>query len=114
MESSRPVGDYGAKPRIDDSKRLEAWGDAETHAAAVAAGKASPLDSAAGGGNGGANGAAGAGVAGAAGVDPLTPQLRELLSEVAVATVSAELRKRGYVDIFLDGVKPTKPGVKTY
>lgn len=125
VESSRPVGDYGAKPRIDDSKRLEAWGDAETHAAAVAAGKASPLDSAAGGGNGGANGAAGAGAgangagangagaAGAAGADPLTPQLRELLSEVAVATVSAELRKRGYVDIFLDGVKPTKPGVKT-
>lgn len=39
---------------------------------------------------------------------PLTQEIRELLEEVAVATVSAQLRKLGYVDIFIDGVFPDR------
>lgn len=93
-QGTTAFGDFGNTPKIDDAQRIEAWGDEAEHAAAVAAGKASPLDS--------ANAAAAQG--------PLTDEIRELLSGVAVATVSAALRKRGYVDIFIDGVHPNHEG----
>lgn len=77
--------DYGNKPQINDLQRIEAWGSEEEHTAAVEAGKASPLDN----------------------PPVLTDEIRELLDGVAVATVSAALRKRGYVEgIFIDGVYP--------
>ena len=85
-EGSTPFGDFGNTPKIDDLQRIEAWGDEATHAAAVAAGKASPLER--------------------TDAPVLTDEIRELLDGVAVATVSAALRKRGYVDIFIDGVHP--------
>src|SRR6478735_4178461 len=51
-----------------------------------------------------------------AGVEPpqpvLTSELRGLLSGVAVATISAELRKRGYPHTSIDGVHPLTPGTR--
>ena len=102
-EGTHEFGDFGNKPKIDDLQRIEAWGDEAAHAAAVAAGKASPLESA-----GEDPGALTSSATGATG--PLTPEIRELLGGVAVATVSAALRKRGYVDIFIDGVHPNHEG----
>ncbi|MBL3687518.1 fumarylacetoacetate hydrolase family protein [Leucobacter zeae] len=93
-----PFGDFGTKPAIDDRQRVEAWGDEAAHAAAVAAGKASPLDSDV------------AAAAAPTSAGPLTDEIRALLDGVAVATVSAALRKRGYVDIFIDGVHPNHEG----
>lgn len=90
-QGTRAFGDFGNKPKIDDTQRIEAWGDEATHAAAVAAGRATPLE---------ASGS----------TSPLTDEIRELLDGVAVATVSAALRKRGYVDIFIDGVHPNHEG----
>ena len=43
---------------------------------------------------------------------PLTAKIRELLAGVAVATVSAALRRRGYTDVFIDGVGSNKPGAR--
>lgn len=40
----------------------------------------------------------------------LTPELRERLAKVAVATLSVELRKRGYDTVSIDGVRPLVPG----
>lgn len=40
----------------------------------------------------------------------ITDEIRSQLDGVAVATVSAALRKRGYVDIFIDGVHPNHEG----
>lgn len=91
-QGTHAFGDFGNKPKADDLQRIEAWGSTEEHAAAVAAGRATPLDSA-------TNEDQQASQA-------LTPEIRELLEGVAVATVSAALRKRGYVDIFIDGVFP--------
>jgi 5-oxopent-3-ene-1,2,5-tricarboxylate decarboxylase / 2-hydroxyhepta-2,4-diene-1,7-dioate isomerase len=52
----------------------------------------------------------------AAGIGPtqplLTEELRALLDEVAVATLSAELRKRGYPHSTIDGVHPLTPGTR--
>lgn len=42
----------------------------------------------------------------------LSPELRERLSNVAVATLSAQLMKRGYKNITIDGVHPLVPGTK--
>ena len=98
-QGTREFGPFGNTPEIDDKQRIEAWGDEALHAAAVAAGRATPLEMAPG-----ADAAAGS--AGERSGSVLTPEIRQLLDGVAVATVSAALRKRGYVDIFIDGVHP--------
>lgn len=100
-QGSQAFGTFGSTPRVDDLQRIEAWGSEEAHAAAVVAGRATPLDS--------------ANDSNDRGEDPapqsaLTAEIRELLDGVAVATVSAALRKRGYVDIFIDGVFPNHEG----
>ena len=95
-----PFGDFGTKPKADDLQRIEAWGSEQEHAEAVAAGRATPLD--------GPTEAAADATDPAA--SPLTPEIRAQLEGVAVATVSAALRKRGYVDIFIDGVHPNHEG----
>ncbi|WP_413452512.1 fumarylacetoacetate hydrolase family protein [Georgenia phoenicis] len=40
----------------------------------------------------------------------LTPELRRRLAAVAVATLSVQLRKRGYDTVSMDGVRPLVPG----
>lgn len=89
-------GDFGNTPAVNDLQRIEAWGSEDEHAAAVAAGRATPLTE-----QGTADTAAGT---------ALTAEIRELLSGVAVATVSSALRKRGYTEIFVDGVYPNHEG----
>ena len=98
VQGTRAFGDFGDQPAVDDLQRIEAWGSDEEHAAAVAVGRATPLDAPAGSG------------AEEASASPLTAEIRELLDGVAVATVSAALRKRGYVDVFIDGVHPNHEG----
>lgn len=86
-QGTKEFADFGHKPTVDDLQRVEAWGGVEEQAAAVSARRATPLE-------------------GPANESPLTPEIHELLSGVAVATVSAALRRRGYTDIFIDGVLP--------
>lgn len=95
-QGEHAFGDFGTKPAIDDDQRIEAWGSEAELAAAVADGRASALDS-----------AAATADAAPAGLDPA---VRELLSQAAVATISAALRKRGYHDVFIEGVFPNHPG----
>ncbi len=90
-------GDFGSKPAVDDLQRIEAWGSADEHAAAVAAGRATPLE--------GTPGRAAASVA-----PVLTDEIKEHLAGVAVATLSVSLRKRGYHDIFIEGVSSNHAG----
>lgn len=104
-QGTTAFGDFGTKPAIDDAQRIEAWGSEAEHAAAVAAGTASPLDGPA---NGAADASAAASPAPAA--TGLTDDVRELLSSAAVATISAALRKRGYHDVFIEGVFANHPG----
>lgn len=88
-----PFGDFGTKPKIDDAQRIEAWGSEAEHAAAVADGRASALDSPT-----------------AEAPEVLTDEVRTLLDGVAVATLSVALRKRGYHDIFIEGVRANHAG----
>lgn len=90
-QGTHAFGSFGNQPEVSDHQRIEAWGSEEQHAEAVAAGRAQPLDAAA---------------EKEEARSPLTDEIRGLLDGVAVATVSAALRKRGYVDIFIDGVTP--------
>ncbi|WP_182354310.1 fumarylacetoacetate hydrolase family protein [Flaviflexus huanghaiensis] len=51
----------------------------------------------------------------AAGLEPafeLTPKIRERLANVAVATLSSQLRQAGYPNVSIDGVHPMTPGTK--
>ncbi|WP_200952542.1 fumarylacetoacetate hydrolase family protein [Agromyces sp. Soil535] len=88
-EGMVPFGDFGSRPDVDDRQRIEAWGDAR-----------------------------------AAGLDPgeapdaappafeLTDELRDLLASVGTATLSVQLRKRGYTDVFIEGVRANRPGAR--
>ncbi|CAG7607642.1 fumarylacetoacetate hydrolase family protein [Leucobacter soli] len=93
VAGTHEFGGFGSAPKVDDLQRIEAWGSEEEHATAVAAGRATPLE-----------------VAADSPQNPLTDEIRAQLDGVAVATVSAALRKRGYTDIFIDGVHPNHEG----
>ncbi|WP_400994211.1 fumarylacetoacetate hydrolase family protein [Agromyces sp. GXQ0307] len=112
-------GDFGSEPAVDDLQRVEAWGSEAEHAAAVAAGRATPLTSGGRGaseasvsrpGDGESRYGEGAPTRPTDGEFELTDELRGQLSSVAVATLSVALRKRGYHDIFIEGVSANHPG----
>lgn len=87
-EGDVPFGEFGSTPEVDDRQRIEAWGDAR------AAGLDEPATDAA---------------------EPafeLTDELRALLGSVGTATLSVQLRKRGYTDVFLEGVHANRPGAR--
>ena len=42
----------------------------------------------------------------------LTPRLRDKLASVSTATLSAQLRKRGFDEMSIDGLRSTRPGTK--
>ncbi|MGR0220578.1 fumarylacetoacetate hydrolase family protein [Agromyces sp. ZXT2-6] len=101
-EGTVPFGDFGTKPAVDDLQRVEAWGSEAEHSAAVAAGRATALDA---GSRDGADAPSRP-----ADAFELTDELRAQLSSVAVATLSVALRKRGYHDVFIEGVRANHPG----
>lgn len=86
-----PFGDFGTKPGVDDLQRTEAWGSAEAAGLAAAPSEAAPSASAA---------------------FELTPELRKRILSVGVATLSVQLRRRGYNDVSIEGVAANKPGTK--
>lgn len=75
-EGTTDLGDFGARPRVDDHQRAEAWGSAE------AAGLTVPV------------------------VFELTEELTARINSVGTATLSAQLRKRGFNDMSIDGLRP--------
>ncbi len=79
-QGTTAFGDVGAKPSVDDTQREEAWGSAEA---------AGLTDTVAPG---------------------LPQELRATLEQVGTATLSARLRARGYVDIFIEGALPSRAG----
>lgn len=95
-------GDFGNTPTLSEAQQVEAWGSEQDLAAAIEAGHATQLTEPE------AEPEAAPETAPTPG--PLTAEIRELLSGVAVATVSAALRKRGYTEIFIDGVYPNHEG----
>lgn len=72
--------DVGARPRVDDTQRAEAWGSR------AEAGLPEPF--------------------------VLTDELRDKLDRAPVATLSAQLRKRGLNNVVIEGVRPNRPDVK--
>ncbi|SKC80624.1 fumarylacetoacetate hydrolase family protein [Krasilnikoviella flava] len=83
---TRAFGDFGAKPAVDEKQRAEAWGRSSVELVETQDSTAS--------------------------TDGFTlpDALRERFAGVAVATLSAALRKRGYTDVFVEGVHGNHPG----
>ncbi len=77
------LADIGSPAKVDDKQREDAWGSREA-----------------------------AGLPEEAATFELTPEIRERLSAVAVATISSQMRQRGYTDISFDNVKNLVPGQK--
>ncbi len=82
-EGTVPFADVGAKPAVNDVQRIEAWGDA-----------------------------AAAGIEGPVAASGLSDELLEKLRSVSVATLSVQLRQRGYDDASIDGVARLHPGAR--
>lgn len=80
-EGTVPFGDFGTGPAADDLQREESWGSREA-----------------------------AGLAPREPAFELTDELRRRFAGVAVATLSVALRKRGYHDIFIEGVSANHEG----
>ncbi|KQM84222.1 fumarylacetoacetate hydrolase family protein [Agromyces sp. Leaf222] len=112
VQGTVPFGDFGSKPSIDDAQRIEAWGSEAELAAAVAAGRATPAAPAAPAApvEPTAPHASAVRPAAASAPSPLTDELRAAIDGVAVATLSVVLRKRGYHDVFIEGVHTNRSG----
>ncbi|MFJ5861290.1 fumarylacetoacetate hydrolase family protein [Pseudarthrobacter sp. NPDC092439] len=83
VEGTTPFADFGARPRVDDLQREEAYGSRE---------------------------AAGLAPAAEAAVGPaLSPELKAKLESVATATLSSQMRKRGLNNVSIDGLQGTRP-----
>ena len=89
-EGTTAFSDVGARPEVDDAQRIEAWGDA----------KGAGLDAATASGSGAATAAT------------LSDELLDQLRHVGVATLSVQLRQRGYDDVSIDGVASLRPGAR--
>ncbi|MDY6055069.1 fumarylacetoacetate hydrolase family protein [Micrococcus sp.] len=102
-ESAHPMAPYGAQPRVDDTQREEAWGSREAAGLPPRTdddGTPSPVD------------ADGRYVPSAPTPDRtlLTDELRAMIERTAVATLTAQLQKRGIQNATIDGVRPQHPG----
>lgn len=95
VQGNAPFADTGTKPAVDDLQRVEAWGSEAELAAAIADGRAPSTDAPT-----------------AADTFELTDELRTRFARVAVATLSVALRKRGYHDVFIEGVHAQRPGTR--
>lgn len=86
----------GSLPAVDDLQRTEAWGSPEAAglpaAPATTSAPVAPASSPA--------------------ASALSPKLRALLTEAPTAGLSAQLRKRGHLACFIDGVSVNIPGTK--
>ena len=104
VESEHPMAPYGHGPQVDDLQREEAWGSRE--AAGLPPAEAAP--------------AAATGAVDADGhYEPsrpvadrtlLTDELKAKINATAVATLTAQLQKRGIQNATIDGPRPTHPG----
>lgn len=82
-EGTTPMADFGARPRVDDVQREEAYGSREAAGLKVPEGEPEPA---------------------------LTPELKAKLGRVSTATLSSQLRKRGLNNVSIDGLSSTRPG----
>lgn len=107
VASEFEMAPYGHQPQVDDTQREEAWGSRE------AAGLPPVTDTS-------DNDDAATAEQGAdlhyvpsqpvADRSLLTEELKAKINQTAVATITAQLRKRGIDNATIDGVRPTHPG----
>ena len=112
-ESAHPMADYGHGPQVDDTQREEAWGSREAAGLPPAGERAD--DGAAPAADAAASSAVdedGHWVPSAPRPDRtlLTPELRAKIEATAVATLTAQLQKRGIHNATIDGPRPYHPG----
>lgn len=101
VASEHPMADYGHGPQVDDTQREEAWGSRE------AAGLDAPAASTAPAANTDLRWEPSAPTADRT---LLTESLKAKINETAVATITAQLQKRGIQNATIDGPRPMHPG----
>ncbi|MCY1160182.1 MAG: fumarylacetoacetate hydrolase family protein [Citricoccus sp.] len=103
VAGEHPMAPYGHGPKVDDTQREEAWGSRE------AAGLP-PVPAGEGAGEAGSDGFHYVPSAPTADRSLLTDELKAKINATAVATITAQLRKRGIDNATIDGVRPMHPG----
>ncbi|WP_245827958.1 fumarylacetoacetate hydrolase family protein [Sinomonas mesophila] len=103
VETNQALAPFGAMPKITDADRIDAWGSAQA-AGLEAPEEATPSSASAGESTAGEPDTRPASV--------LSPELEEKLRGVGTATLSVQLRRRGMQNCHIEGLTPTKPGVK--
>ncbi|GAA1720529.1 hypothetical protein GCM10009809_15280 [Isoptericola hypogeus] len=93
---TRAFGDFGSRPAVDDTQRAEAWGTPAPAPEPVETPPVEPVETR-------------VSTSSTSGFE-LTDAHRERFAAVAVATLSAALRKRGHTDVFVEGVHGNHPG----
>ncbi len=82
VDGTSPLAEFGARPKVDDVQRAEAWGSAE--AAGISNGSAPVLDD----------------------------ELKAKINSVGTATLSSQLRARGLNNVFIDRLTSTRPDAR--
>lgn len=103
VAGAHPLAPYGHQPRVDDTQREEAWGSRA--AAGLPASDDHPVAE-----SPHAESAHYVPPAPTADRILLSAALKEKINATAVATITAQLRKRGINNATIDGVRPMHPG----
>ncbi|MGO1531455.1 MAG: fumarylacetoacetate hydrolase family protein, partial [Micrococcaceae bacterium] len=101
VASEHALADYGHGPQVDDTQREEAWGSREAAGLAPTTETTEPSQ---------APDLRWEPSAPTANRTLLTEALKAKISETAVATITAQLQKRGIQNATIDGPRPMHPG----
>lgn len=93
IAGTTPFGDFGALPTVDAEQRAEAYGTSSEEVSPAGEPVETQISTSS-----------------TTGGFALTDDLRERFADVAVATLSAVLRRRGYTDVFIEGVHGNHTG----
>jgi 2-keto-4-pentenoate hydratase/2-oxohepta-3-ene-1,7-dioic acid hydratase in catechol pathway/regulator of RNase E activity RraA len=112
-EGTAPLAEYGARPRIDDVQRVEAWGSEEAAGVSTSSTTGAviePVEIAREAGVSTSSTTDGSTSGGPTTV--LTDALKAKINSVGTATLSSQLRKRGLNNVSIDGLRSTRPDAR--
>lgn len=104
VDGTDAFGEFGARPKVDETQKSEAWGALELKGSHSDPATPAPTELHSGG-SGSAEEDSTSGTV-------LTPELKAKINSVGTATLSSQLRKRGLNNVSIDGLTSTRPDAR--